>query len=35
MKLIYEGKAKKIFESNKADELVMQFKDSLTAFNAQ
>jgi len=35
MKLIYEGKAKKIFQSDKADELVMQFKDSLTAFNAQ
>jgi phosphoribosylaminoimidazole-succinocarboxamide synthase len=35
MKLIYEGKAKKIFQSDKAGELVMQFKDSLTAFNAQ
>ncbi len=35
MKLIYEGKAKKIFQSEKTDQLVMQFKDSLTAFNAQ
>ena len=35
MKLIYEGKAKKIFQSEKPSELVMQFKDSLTAFNAQ
>lgn len=35
MKLIYEGKAKKIFQSEKSEELVMQFKDSLTAFNAQ
>ncbi len=35
MKLIYEGKAKKIFQGEKSNELVMQFKDSLTAFNAQ
>jgi phosphoribosylaminoimidazole-succinocarboxamide synthase len=35
MKLVYEGKAKKIFQSEKSNELVMQFKDSLTAFNAQ
>lgn len=35
MKLIYEGKAKKVFQSEKPGELVMQFKDSLTAFNAQ
>ncbi len=39
MKLIYEGKAKKIFEDgvmagNKAT-VIMEFKDSLTAFNAQ
>ena len=33
MKLIYEGKAKKLFES-KEGELIMEFKDSLTAFNA-
>lgn len=34
-KLIYEGKAKKIFETDLADQLLMEFKDSLTAFNAQ
>jgi phosphoribosylaminoimidazole-succinocarboxamide synthase len=33
MKLIYEGKAKRLFE-NSNGELVMEFKDSLTAFNA-
>lgn len=39
MKLIYEGKAKKIFEDGKKHQdqetVVMEFKDSLTAFNAQ
>lgn len=34
MKLIYEGKAKKIFEYEPGL-VVMEFKDSLTAFNAQ
>ena len=34
MKLIYEGKAKKIFEDTQ-DTVIMEFKDSLTAFNAQ
>lgn len=33
-KLIYEGKAKKIFQTDKADQVLMEFKDSLTAFNA-
>lgn len=33
--LIYEGKAKRIFETPAAGELRMEFKDSLTAFNAQ
>lgn len=32
--LIYEGKAKKIFTTEKSDVLMMEFKDSLTAFNA-
>lgn len=35
MNLLYEGKAKKIFGSPNDTELVMEFKDSLTAFNAQ
>lgn len=34
MKLIYEGKAKKIFEDGP-ETVIMEFKDSLTAFNAQ
>ncbi len=33
-KLIYEGKAKKIFQTAKPQEVLMEFKDSLTAFNA-
>lgn len=33
-KLIYEGKAKKIFQTEKSDQVLMEFKDSLTAFNA-
>jgi len=33
-KLIYEGKAKKIFETDNANNVLMEFKDSLTAFNA-
>lgn len=39
MKLIYEGKAKKIFEdgvlAGNKPTVIMEFKDSLTAFNAQ
>jgi phosphoribosylaminoimidazole-succinocarboxamide synthase len=33
--MIYEGKAKKIFASNNPKELIQEFKDSLTAFNAK
>ena len=33
-KLLYEGKAKRLFATDKPDELVMEFKDSLTAFDA-
>ncbi|MGE0634544.1 MAG: phosphoribosylaminoimidazolesuccinocarboxamide synthase, partial [Pseudobdellovibrionaceae bacterium] len=33
--MIYEGKAKRIFEiPGVTDEVLMEFKDSLTAFNA-
>ena len=39
MKLIYEGKAKKIYDDEKSvggkPTVIMEFKDSLTAFNAQ
>jgi phosphoribosylaminoimidazole-succinocarboxamide synthase len=35
MKLLYEGKAKKIFETENPQLVMMEFKDDLTAFNAQ
>src|SRR5207253_2506037 len=34
-KLLYEGKAKKIFSTSDENKLIQEFKDSLTAFNAQ
>jgi phosphoribosylaminoimidazole-succinocarboxamide synthase len=34
-KLIYEGKAKRIFSTKDSAKLIQEFKDSLTAFNAQ
>jgi phosphoribosylaminoimidazole-succinocarboxamide synthase len=33
--LLYEGKSKKIFTAERADEVVHYFKDDATAFNAQ
>ena len=33
MKLILEGKAKKIFQTHKREILIQYFKDSATAFN--
>jgi len=33
-KLIYEGKAKKIFANNNPKEVIVKFKDDATAFNA-
>jgi phosphoribosylaminoimidazole-succinocarboxamide synthase len=33
--LLYEGKAKKIFLTDKDDEVIQYFKDDATAFNAQ
>jgi len=33
--LIYEGKAKKLFETDSAGHLIQYFKDDATAFNAQ
>ena len=35
MKLLYEGKAKKIYETENPDEVICEFKDSLTAFNGE
>ncbi len=32
--LIYEGKAKKIFSTENVQQVLMEYKDSLTAFNA-
>ncbi|MGC9371712.1 MAG: phosphoribosylaminoimidazolesuccinocarboxamide synthase [Thermovirgaceae bacterium] len=32
---LYEGKAKKLFESGNPKQLILEYKDSLTAFNAQ
>ena len=33
--MIYEGKAKKIYETDNPDLLIQEFKDDATAFNAQ
>ncbi len=33
-KLIYEGKAKKIFANKNSEEVIVEFKDDATAFNA-
>ncbi len=33
--MLYEGKAKKIFATDRSDEVVQYFKDDATAFNAQ
>lgn len=33
-KLLYEGKAKRLYATEDPDELVMEYKDSLTAFDA-
>lgn len=33
--LLYEGKAKKVFSTTNPDEVIVEYKNSLTAFNAQ
>ena len=33
-KLIYEGKAKKIFQHKDSDKVIIEFKDDATAFNS-
>lgn len=33
--LLYEGKGKKLFKTDKPNELIAEFKDDLTAFNAE
>ncbi len=35
MNLLYEGKAKRVYEVDHGDKVVIEFKDSLTAFNAE
>jgi len=35
MKLLYEGKAKRIYETEKPNEVICEYKDSLTAFNGE
>lgn len=35
MKLLYEGKAKRIYETENPNEVVCEYKDSLTAFNGE
>ena len=35
MKLLYEGKAKRIYETKNPNEVICEFKDSLTAFNGE
>jgi phosphoribosylaminoimidazole-succinocarboxamide synthase len=32
--LLYEGKAKRLYKTDRPDQLIMEFKDSLTAFDA-
>ncbi len=34
-KMLYEGKAKQIFETENPEEVIVRFKDDATAFNAQ
>ncbi|MBM3252962.1 MAG: phosphoribosylaminoimidazolesuccinocarboxamide synthase, partial [Candidatus Omnitrophica bacterium] len=34
LKLIYEGKAKKVYETDDEDLLIQEFKDDATAFDA-
>jgi len=33
--MLYEGKAKQVFATDKADEVIVRYKDDATAFNAQ
>jgi len=35
MQAIYEGKAKRLFETDNPNELLMEFKDDATAFNGE
>lgn len=35
LEMMYEGKAKKIYATDKADEVVVYYKDDATAFNGE
>ncbi len=35
MKLLYEGKAKRIYETDNPNEVICEYKDALTAFNGE
>lgn len=35
LEMLYEGKGKKLFKTSNNDEVIAEFKDDLTAFNAQ
>ena len=35
MKMLYEGKAKQVFETENANEYLVHYKDDATAFNGE
>ncbi|WP_329384096.1 phosphoribosylaminoimidazolesuccinocarboxamide synthase [Anaerofustis butyriciformans] len=35
LEMLYEGKAKKVFKTEKADEYIIEYKDDATAFNGK
>ncbi|OPJ57530.1 phosphoribosylaminoimidazolesuccinocarboxamide synthase [Clostridium oryzae] len=35
LEMLYEGKAKKVYATNKADEVIIYYKDDATAFNGE
>jgi len=35
LELLYEGKAKKVYQTDKEDELILSYKDDATAFNGK
>ena len=35
LEMMYEGKAKKIYATDKADEVIVYYKDDATAFNGE
>ena len=35
LEMLYEGKAKKIYATDKADEVIVYYKDDATAFNGE